>query len=243
LVTEYLDALTHELRFDRQLSWRVRQEIEDHLLQAIADEPSCGSSGSSSADPSEAQRRAIARLGDPREIARQYAPLSLLRQARRVGAIMIVALAAILALMKGRGALYGILQWRLNDDWLGISTIGPAIDRYTFQVALAVGVLGWVYISSRRVSPTLNSGYRKQLKCCLLLSLVAAGLLIGSVVMDAVLSGLRFVGVGFSLPALIPLLSMAFELALVGVIAVQLRNSIQRATLVATLFSQTPPAV
>jgi hypothetical protein len=31
LVAEYLDTLTAELRFDLQLSRRVRQEAEDHL--------------------------------------------------------------------------------------------------------------------------------------------------------------------------------------------------------------------
>ncbi len=34
LVTEYLDRLTRELRFDPQLSRRARREVEDHLLDA-----------------------------------------------------------------------------------------------------------------------------------------------------------------------------------------------------------------
>ncbi len=100
-VAEYLDALTRELRFDLQLSQRVRREVEDHLLDAISDD--------ASGDPSEAQRQAIARFGDPHEIARQYAPLSLLKQTRRLGAIVVVAIAAILVLMKGRGELYQFL--------------------------------------------------------------------------------------------------------------------------------------
>lgn len=227
-VADYLDALAHELRFDLDLARRVTREAEDHLMQAVADEP----------DASEAERRAIARFGNPREIARQYAPLSLLRQTRRVGAILIVAIAAILVLMKGRGAVYDLLQWRLNADWLGISTIWPVIDRYAFQAALIVGVLGWFYIASRRVSPTLDTGYPQQLRRCLLLLLAAASLLAGAVALDAILGGLRLFDTQLSFVTLIPPLSIAIEAALVGVIALQLRNTIRRTTLVASLFAQ-----
>jgi hypothetical protein len=230
LVTEYLDALTRELRFDLQLSRRVRQEVEDHLLDAIGDDRG--------GDPSEAARLAIARFGDPRDIARQYAPLSLLRQARRVGAMLIFAIAAVLILMKGRIVWYGFSQWPLNADWLGgLSTIGPVIDRYTFQVSLVVSILGWLYIASRHVSPTLHSGYQLQLKRCLLLSAAAASLLIGSVVLDTLLSGLRYVGAGISLAAVIPMALVAIEVALTGVIIVQFRNAIQRKALVSALFA------
>ncbi len=198
-VAEYLDALTRELRFDLQLSQRVRREVEDHLLDAISDD--------ASGDPSEAQRQAIALFGDPHEIARQYAPLSLLKQTRRLGAIVVVAIAAILVLMKGRGELYQFLQWRVNADWLGgLGTIA-AIDRYAFQVALVFGILGW------------------------------AGLLTGSVILDTMLGGVRSVSAGLSPAGMIPLLSIAIEVALVGVIAVELRKAIQRKALVSSLFA------
>jgi hypothetical protein len=228
LITEYLDRLTRELRFDPQLSRRVRQEVEDHLLDAVGDD--------ASSDQSEAARLAIARFGDPKEIARQYAPLSLLQQARRVGGILILVIAAILVLMKGRGALYDLLQWRLNAYWLGISTIGPAIDRYGFELALVVGVLGWVYIGSRLVSATLHSVYQLQLKICLLLSVAAASPLIGSIITDVILSGLRFSDARISLAALIPLTSVTVEVALACVIIVHLRKALQRKALVSSLF-------
>ena len=34
-IAEYLDRLTRELRFDPQLSRRVRREIEDHLWRPL----------------------------------------------------------------------------------------------------------------------------------------------------------------------------------------------------------------
>lgn len=229
-IAEYLDKLTRELRFDPQLSRRVRREVEDHLMDAIAD-----GAGTS---PREAARLAIARFGDPRLIARQYAPLSLLQQARRVGGILILAIAAILVLMKGRGALYEFLQWRLNADWLGgLGAIGPVIDRYVFQVSLLLGILGWLYIASRRAAPTINTDFQHQLKRCLLLSAAASSLLIGAVVLDTILGGMRTVGAGMSLAAVIPLLSIAIEIALVGIIIVELRKVIQRKALVSSLFA------
>src|SRR5258706_14869054 len=91
LVTKYLDQLTRKLSFDPELSRRGRREVEDHLLEAIGDD--------GGDDPKDAA--AIARVGDPREIARQYAPLSLLQQARRGGGILILASAAIVVLVEG----------------------------------------------------------------------------------------------------------------------------------------------
>jgi len=55
IITEYIDALARELRFDVPLSRRVRREVEDHLWESIANEPN--------SDPIEAQHRAIARFG------------------------------------------------------------------------------------------------------------------------------------------------------------------------------------
>jgi hypothetical protein len=226
-VSDYLDKLSRELRFDAQLSRRVRREVEDHLLDAIEDD--------AVGDPGEAAHRAIARFGDPREIARQYAPLSLLQQARRVGGILILAIAAILVLMKGRGALYEFLQWRLNAEGLG--AIGPAIDRYMFQASLVLGIVSWLYIASRRAASTINSDYQHQLQRCVLLSAVASGLLIGAVILDTILGGMRAVGSGMSLAAVIPLLSIAIEIALVGIITVELRKVMRRKALVSSMFA------
>jgi hypothetical protein len=232
--------LTRELRFDLQLSRRVRQEVEDHLLEAVAAEPVDGFSANAEARACEAYRRAIARFGDPRDIARQYAPLSLLQQARRVGAMLVVAIAVVLILMKGRGALYEFLQWRLDADWLGgLSTIGPVIDRYAFQGALVASILGWLYIASRSVASTLDIGYQHQLRRCLLLSMTSATLLIGSVILDTLLSGARVLGAGMSVAALVPLLSVAIEVALAAAIIAEIRKTVQRKALVSSLFAGT----
>ena len=82
MISDYLDTLSGALSFDRSLSGRVRQEVEDHLREAIA--------ADSRGDGPEAERRAIANFGDPHVIAAQFAVVSLAKQTRRVGAAIIL---------------------------------------------------------------------------------------------------------------------------------------------------------
>jgi hypothetical protein len=229
-IADYLDALTRELRFDPQLSQRVRREVEDHLLDAVAE--------AAGICPEDAAHAAIARFGDPRLIARHYAPSSLLQQTRRAGGIVIFAIAAILVLMKGRVALYEALQWRVNPDWLGgLGTIGPVINRYVFQVAIVLGILGWLYIASRRPAATINDDYQHELKRCLRLSAAASALLIATIALDTILGGMRIAGAGMSLAAAIPLVSIAVEIGLAAAVIMGLYRIRQRKALVASLFA------
>src|SRR5215469_10249022 len=122
-VADYLDALTCELSFDRSLAHRVRQEVEDHLWEAT------GANGGASI---EAQARAVRRFGDAREIAGQFAALSLLRQVRRSGAIIILASGALYIAMKGRVAWYGLMQSALSDTLQPVGKVVLAIDRAAY---------------------------------------------------------------------------------------------------------------
>jgi hypothetical protein len=229
LVVDYLDALAHELRFDRGLARRVRSEAEDHLTQAIANDPA--------GDATEATRRAIARFGEPREIARQYAPSSLLRQVQHVGAVLVIAIAATFVFMKGRFVLYEFLQWPLSTAWPQIGVVGPMLARYVFRAALIAGIVGWIYIASRRAVPSLDATYRQQLKRCFLLPLVSSALLIGMVGLDASLLALRLLDTRPSWSTLVPLASVVFEVMVVATIAVLLRRTMQRAALAVSLFA------
>jgi hypothetical protein len=57
MISAYLESLAGALSFDRSLSRCVRQEVEDHLWEAVAADPI--------SDRLEAERRAIANFGDP----------------------------------------------------------------------------------------------------------------------------------------------------------------------------------
>ena len=228
IVTDYLDALTRELGFDVPLARRVRKEVEDHLWEAAADDPS--------GDPIEAQRRAIAKFGEPREIARRYAASSLFRQTRRVGATAVLALTGIFVAMKGRGAWYGLMQWALSDHLKIVGTIALAIDRYAFMFALVAGILGLAYIGSRRLPTEFHQAHRAQVKRCVMLCAATAGALLASVVTDTILTALRLFETKPSASALVPILSMAAEIAFAGVLVLQIRATVRRTAFVSSLL-------
>jgi hypothetical protein len=73
VISEYVELLADKLSFDRSLSRYVRQEVEDHLWEAVA--------ADDLGNTPEAQRRAVANFGDPDVIAAQFAAVSLARQA------------------------------------------------------------------------------------------------------------------------------------------------------------------
>jgi hypothetical protein len=222
IVTEYLDALARELSFDAALSCRVRQEVEDHFWEVA-------NTGAGS-DAIEVQHRAIANFGDPREIARQYAASSLLGQIRRVDIVVILALAGILGAMKARGAWYGLLQWRLTGQFENVRAIGLLIDFYAFMIAVAIGIIGWAYLGRRGAPTIFHKAYAKRVKRYIMLCTATAAALLASVITDAVLTGLHLLETKLWMSALVPLVSMATEIAFVSVLILNIRRTTRRVT-------------
>ena len=228
IISDYLDTLSRELSFDTLLAQRVRQEVEDHLSEAVAAEPED--------DSGAAQRRAIRNFGDPRAIASEYAAQSLFRQTRRVGIVAVVVAAGILVTMNARGAWYGWMQWGVSPELAALRRIGLSIDLYAFAVALAIGIVGWAYIGTRHRAASFDAPYRDQMRRCLLLCAVAALPLIATVATDAVLTGFRLFESELRLSALVPIVTMAGEIAFAVALVVQLRKAMKRASLASSLF-------
>ena len=229
-VDDYLDALTRELSFDRSLAHRVRQEVEDHLWEATT------ANGDTSI---EAQARVVMNFGEPRVIAGQYAALSLLRQARRSGAIIVLASGALYIAMKGRVAWYGLMQWVLSDTLRPVGKVVLAIDRAAYILAFLLGAVGWAYISSRHVSLRFDTACRSQMKWSVRLAMAAACPMVVSVIADAAVTALRFLEERPPISIfLIPLLSIAIEVAfvtaLVIVIGKTLRNTLRASSLLSS---------
>ena len=84
MISAYAEMLAGKLSFDRSLSRGVRQEVEDHLWEAVAADPA--------GNETEAQRRAIANFGDPHVIAAQLAAAWLAKQTRKVGIAVILVI-------------------------------------------------------------------------------------------------------------------------------------------------------
>ena len=228
MISDYLESLVGALTFDRSLSRRVRQEVEDHLREAVAADPV--------GDGIEAERRAIANFGDPHVIAGQFAVVSFAQQTRRVGVAIILVVAGVFIAMKARVAWYALMQCAISQDIRTVSGIVGLIDRYAFWLSVIIGIGGWAYISGLRVPAAFYTVFRKQLRRSFLLCTAAAGALVVSVISDGVLTALRLPGTETSAEFLIPIFSMAIEIACAGVLVFQIRTIMQRATSAAALL-------
>jgi hypothetical protein len=91
-------------------------------------------------------------------------------------------------------------------------------------------------ISGRRIPAMFYTAYRKQLRRFFLLCTAATGALAVSVVSDAVLTALRLPEAELSAEFLIPVFSMAIEVACAGILVFQIRSLTQRATSTAALL-------
>jgi hypothetical protein len=229
VISEYVERLARELDFDPSLSRRVRCEVEDHLWEAVDSSPM--------ADRLEAERRAVANFGDPRAIASQFAVVSLAQQARRVGVAAVLLIGAVFIAMKARLTWYGVMECPLIEELRALSQIVGSIDRYTFWLSVAAAIAGWIYIDSRGTPAAFTREYRGQLGRFSVLCSAATGALIISVIGDAVLTSLRLIGTQWSAVFLVPIFSMAIEIACAGVLVSYIRGIARRAAATARTAS------
>jgi hypothetical protein len=219
VISAYLEELAGTLSFDRALSRCVMREVEDHLCEAVAADPS--------RDRLEAERRAVANFGDPHMLAVQFAAVSLARQTRRVGIAVALAIVAVLATMKARVAWYAVVQWTLSEEVRPLGAIVLAIDRYAFWIAVVIGIGALLYIGRYCVPAIPRSTYSRHLRRAVLLCAVAASSLAVSVIADGVLTALQ-VGTDLCPQCVIPIVSMAVEIACAGAVIILILNTVRR---------------
>lgn len=223
-IADYTADLSRALAFDRVLARRVRDEVEDHLWAATEE------SGDTS---TEAQRRAIARFGDPHAIATQYAPGSLYRQTKRIGTLAVLVIAGTYVTMKGRLAWYEAMHWSMGDALRAATEIAMPLLRGAFMAAIALGLVGWLYALSRKTPARLAAGHHRQLRLAQLLCAAATAAVTVSVAADVVVTAVRLAEAPWSAQALVPLGLIIAEVVFAVVLAAQLRGTIQRTTLAA----------
>jgi HAAS len=219
VISAYLDSLEGALRFDRSLSRSVRQEVEDHLREAVA--------ADQMGDGIEAERRAIAKFGDPRALAAGFAVISLSKQTTRIGVAIILVIAGLFTAMKARLAWYEAMQWSTRDDLREISAVVGSVDRYSFWLSVFIAIVGMVHIGSRRAPPEPDATYCRHLHRFFVLCLAATASLVVSIICDGVLTAFRLIGAELGTGSLIPIVSMVIEMAFAGLLVFQVR-SIQR---------------
>jgi hypothetical protein len=132
VISAYVERLARALDFDPSLSRCVRREVEDHLWETVAADPT--------GDRLEAARRAVAHFGDPHVIAAQFTVVSLAKQARRVGVAAVLVIAAVFIVMKARLTWYAVMQGPAVDQMGALGGIVGSIDRYAFCLRRGSGL-------------------------------------------------------------------------------------------------------
>lgn len=222
MIAAYLEELGRTLRFDPALARRVVREVEDHLHEAIA--------AHAAGDRQEAERRAVARFGEPHVLAAQFAALALVRRARRVGVAAVLAVIAVLAAMKVRVAWYAAMQWTLSEEARPLAAVVLTVDRYAFWLAAIMVAGTLLYVGTRRVAGASDVACRRQHRRAVLLCAAAIAALVVSVTGDAVLTVLLLGGIEPSIQYAVPVVSLVVEIACVGAIIVMIAATIRRAT-------------
>jgi len=228
VIDAYVDSLLGALRHDRSLARRLRREVEDHLWEAVAADPS--------EDAIEAQRRAIANFGDSRLLAAQFAAVSLQKQTRRTGVAIVLIIGVVYITMKARVAWYALMECSIASDVAAVAHWVGSIDRYSFWLSVIVGVGCWAYSSRGRFHDSLRQKHRSLFQRFIFLCSTAAIALVVSVVSDAVLTLLRLPKVELSLEFLIPTLSMLCEILGTGILVYQIRATAHQAAITRSML-------
>jgi hypothetical protein len=224
VIAEYLNRLAGALSFDPSLARRVRDELADHLLEKVAADPG--------GDRRAAEERALAACGDPRALAAEFALLALTRPTRRLAVGLPVGIAAVFLVMEARVAWYAAMQWTLCDELKAVARFVLSLDAYAFLAAVAIGVGGCVHFGWRRL---FSHPHPRPLRGFCRVSAMATGALVVSIASDGVLTALRLRGVGMSPATVVPLLSMAAEIAPAIVLIATIRTLARRAASTAAL--------
>lgn len=150
LISAYLAEFDRELGFDRRLARRAHDEIEAHLCDAVADD----------ADDEGAERRAIARFGNPQVLARDYAQAALPARLRMTWTVAIVMALATFAFMRLRSTVLALPGMEAGPNML--LTI---VDRAAFGTGIFFSLYAWhrarsalgIVGAERMLSPLLGA--------------------------------------------------------------------------------------
>ena len=151
---------------------------------------------------------------------------------------MVLASGVLYIAMKGRVAWYGLMQWALSDTLRPVGKVVLAIDRAAYILAFSLGIVGWAYVSSRRVSPRFDAACRSQLRWSLRLAMAAACPMVVSVIADATVTTLRILEGRPPISVfLVPLLSIAIEVAFAAVLVIAIGKTLRNTRRASSLLS------
>src|SRR6516225_4003182 len=180
-IADFGSAVARELSFDPHLARRLRAEVEDHLHEALAD------------DPHGENRLAevISAFGDPRTFARQFLATALLSLARRAAAVTALAVIGMFGAMEARAAWYGWVDWPASDHVRAANAIGHPVDRFAFVLAAAFALSALAYVVTRRAPIRFHPTFGREIGFCVKINAAVALALIGAMGTELVLNGIR----------------------------------------------------
>lgn len=214
VIAAYAASIAERVDFNSSLSRRVRAEVEDHLRESMS---------AGAINGFDNAQEAINRFGDAQTLAAEFATVWLGEQTRKLSAVAVLCVLALLVMMKARLAWYGVAQWTLADDLRTVGSAVGLVDVYAFWLAVGFVVAGWGLMFSRRVAVSCAAQCRR-FRYVVYLTTMALLALTVSVTCDVVLTALRLVGRGLSGQALIPIASVAVESALIGVLILKIAS-------------------
>ncbi len=214
MISGYLAQLSAALDFDPALAQRICREVDDHLQQAIV--------ADRSNDRTAAERRAIAAFGEAQALAAQFAMISVAEQMRKVGTALVLVIVSVLVAMKGRIAWYALSGGDAGHEMTPVTRIIGSLDHYAFWLSVIVGIGSFACMMGRRIPVRPDARYRTQLRCILMSCVATIALLAVAVASDGALTAIRLVAAEWRAWSLIPIGTMAVEIACVGILAFQL---------------------
>jgi hypothetical protein len=221
MIADYLDRLGGALSFDRALAHRACVEIEDHLLETMAVDPS--------PDRQRAEERAMAACGDPRTLAAEFAVIALVKRTRTLGIGILMGIGCVLVAMKARAAWYSLMPYAISDDVRTVTVFVHSIDALAFWASLGLGLLGAAYLAGSRPPAPLPWMRRFNLLC-----MATTAALTVSVLSDGVLTSIRLATVAAAAP-FVPLFSILFEISCAITLVAMIRDLARRVTSTAAL--------
>jgi uncharacterized membrane protein len=210
-IRAYLDALGHELRYDPALARRVRDEVEAHLRDAaeMRDEG-----------------EAVASFGAPRDVAAQFAAVSMATRIRAAAGTAIVVFMVSFAVMQLRLGWYAAMHWPPG------SVVAATLMRVLFSVGVLAALVGIGAVLATRAFDPSSTFARARLQRSFVLAAITTTYVIALLATDAAATAVRLTARPWSTASLVPLAALAMETLFASILVAELRTIVRARRLV-----------
>ena len=108
------------------------------------------------------------------------------------------------------------MNWPVSDHVRAANAIGHPVDRFAFVLAATFALSALAYVITRRAPVRFYPTFGREIGFCIRLNAAVALALIGAMVAELVLNGVRFFEAELDARALVPFVSLMLEVAVAG---------------------------